>query len=1601
MRKRYGAWYVVLIVFLSLGFYPDSAVSGVNTAQPKVTFIGAYSHAGKPALIIQFDSPVRTRKVAQVFALTRAEGDSTAKKDLATLLKGTWQLNAARTAVIYDQVKVNQRYRVTLLPEIASEVGQSQEVTIYERMPQVRLIGKGPVVPSYGERTIPLSIVNAGQLTVEVLQVDEPATLLNRLYYDEDASPWALGRLRKSYRAVTTLSFDVPKAAVNQDVRTAIRLPKSLAQGWYVLLIKVTGDYDSSRSVIAHVLLTDIGIQAKVFRHQLDVLVSSLSGRVNTFDRARVFIYRNNQTIPLGKISGLQQSFDYQVQEGDVLAVRYGKQMSVLPLKEVPLDLSDFQVSGREWQPVEAFVYSNRDLFKPGETLPLNIVLRDQDGRMTEKQRLYVEYRKPDGNVVGYRWLDAEKQVPGFYQDQFSIPASAPLGRWTVYVKSHQDAERPLNQFSFNVSEFVPERMDMNIDIARGLQTGVESLPVRLEGKYLFGAPAAGNQVKVSAFYQPTHHFEGELSEFYVGQPFTIRSWKDVPDVQPFALNEQGTYELKLPLVQQQLLKSPVVARFNFALLETGGASIQRNKQVMLWTGNALAGIRPLTEEVDSYSTARFEVGLLNGQGNQLESGRVQYLLERNRGGYYWVYTESDGWDLRHDNQWQPVQSDVIQTTVGQAVPLNVDVEWGSYRLTLLTPQKQVTQYQFWAGWGDSSGQKPVKPDQLTMSLNKERYLDDDEVVATISTGVAGRLHLALESDRVEWHIEHQIIAGQHQIIVPLNKLKRHDLYLTATLISTEQGKPRRLFAIEPVKFERESRQLDVQIRHAKKLLPLEQAEIVVQLKKPVTQPTWVTLSLVDQGIINLSRYQVPGMFAWFFDQRRYSGDVIDLYSRIYQQRPDSFLKHRYGGDMALSTNAHLDETVESKTITIMSGPVRLNAQGKATIHVDIPDYNGQAQVVAMVFNQDQYGQAVSRVDIAAPIVAELAVPRFLTPGDSSQTLLEVFNQTDVVQQVTATVTASNHLLLQGKSHFSFNLKPGERDTGAVSFDIADIRSRLESATLNIDIRASGSDRTRYEQHRSWTVPVRLTEPVIHQKSIVTLPGNTGKTEAYMPSVTLLSRFWQDIRTSSWGAAEITYSRTPQIGVLEYAGGLFGYPYGCAEQTTSKAAPWLLDDPALTSLKQSAAEEKSETDILKAAVLRLATMQKGNGSFALWNKYGTEEPWVSVYVTEFLWNTAQRYPGLVPQDMLEKALTHMSQYPQKKKLSATRYYAAWVGSKANRVDYTSVWALKQTTPPEKMTSPLSAAYLGGALLLHGAQRDGEAYFRQIESIQRHSDSEDYDYGSSLRDYAGTIVVLTTLDKVIKLSDDMLSLRNRLAEEVVHMARQRRYLSTQEQIALVKAGVALHQINQEPVDLVVGHGDQQRKLSATGIGYASVVPGDKLFNPNDHELFVQVMASGLAEPDTIQSTLPYKVATREYRYPDGQPYQGDPLDIGDKLLVTVSYSADEPVTHAMLVEYLPTGFVLEHPDRTNSQDLIRAAKLPDSSDRTETIEYRNDRLMAALQLEPDQSYSLSYVIRAETPGQSVVPYLYLEDMYHPESFIYAPASLKKFTIREAK
>ncbi|QDP01629.1 alpha-2-macroglobulin family protein [Thalassotalea sp. PS06] len=1553
----------------------------------QVDYIGHYLHKDKPALIIQFSESVASIDRPFQIKVFHIEG-----KEQETEISQHNQLLKNKLSVINSQVKVGSRYRVEVFDVGATTPFETKSVTIPEVSADVTVLGRGPVIPANGPRTIPLSVVNLETVAVEVMKVTEPASFMQKIFYSRNISSYQIQRVSKYLKTVTTLDYQLPKLPINKSQPLDIKLPDSLTPGWYLLAVKGGGQFDYDSTEFIQVLLTDIGVQAKVFDQQLAVHATHYSEKSFT-QNAEVYVYQpKSGKTRLGSLKNGFGQFAYKVQGNEILLIEAADNTGWLPLKEMPLDLSDFDVTGNQYQDLQAFLYSNRDLFKPGESLPLNILLRDQDGTLAEQHQLYVEFVQPDGKVIANRWLDAANG--GYFRMEYGIPVSAALGKWHARVKVNSGSKNAIAQLPFVVSEFVPERMDLIVDTGDISLKAQPAVKIDYQGRYLFGAPTSGNKLKISPYYQSLHHLKGPYQDYYVGTPFTVYPSRDLPKFKDIKLDEEGKASIDYPLLATDKLQSPVTVNLANELFEQGGATITRRQKFTYWKNEALTAIKG-PAEINAHQQIAFDIAVLSTDGQKLLSGDIEYRLERNRGGYYWTYEESSGWRMHRDNEWRPVSMDKVSVKKGASKTIYLPVEYGNYRLVTWQSGGTKTTYAFNARWQGAGQQKPAKPDQLGLRLDKTDYQAGETIALQLQTPVAGKLLLTLESDQVEWHMQQQVAAGEVTLNVPLAEdIKRHDLYITATLVAhnnNESSSPRRLFAIAPVLLERGDRQLNIQVKHDEVLLPLKKASLTIDTQGLSGDSAWVTVSLVDKGIINLSGFEAENPFDYFFNQKRYGGDVIDLYSRFYQQRPDSFIQHRYGGDAQAAFNKRPDQLVEAKSITLMTQAIPLDGNGSSEISVDIPDYNGEAQLVATVFSANSYGQQIQDVTIRAPIVAELAIPRFLTPGDESQAMLEVFNQTDTQQQISLSIVLPEQLQSSTDTSKSVTLDDGERTTLPLSFKVG---SGIEFARIGIDIESDASSFSR-----SWTVPVRDGMPLLSKKHTLTLDAGD--------SITLQDEYWQGIDINGANPGMVAISSNALLDPMPYTEHLFSYPYGCAEQTTSKAMPWLIDNPDLEQHKQNKLQHSSEKELLEIAIARLSGMQKSTGGFSLWNKQGKEDAWISVYVTDFLLQAEQKYPNIVPKQMLNRATNRIKTLRYRQQQPA-QYYAYWLLAQTNQIEYGNLRKLQERLAP----GPLASAYLGAALMLKGDVQAGQRLILDSRETPRTNQyAYGYDYGSYLRDYARIAVVISQLSEHIKLSNELISLRNDLVEKVKKDLNRRRYLSTQEQIALVELGSMLNRDNQTSYQFdyasskgqdayeqgVPEHGTPEQGASRQGISRVSLVADSVLKNTNDFPLYVEILARGPAsDKSDYQSTIPYSSMGKQYLRENGDSYEGEPLSVGEKLIVVIDVQSNEKIEQGLLVDFLPTGFVLENPMFTNANEVLRNAGIAANTLLHE--EFRNDRYVAAVDIGYSINYKFAYVLRAETPSTSKARPTLIEDMYQPERLLFIEPPVKGFEIK---
>lgn len=93
--------------------------------------------------------------------------------------------------------------------------------------------------------------------------------------------------------------------------------------------------------------------------------------------------------------------------------------------------------------------------------------------------------------------------------------------------------------------------------------------------------------------------------------------------------------------------------------------------------------------------------------------------------------------------------------------------------------------------------------------------------------------------------------------------------------------------------------------------------------------------------------------------------------------------------------------------MSLFSGAVNFDADGKAKIDLPLPGFDGTLRLMAIAASSQRFGSAEQEMKVASPVVASLAAPRFLAVGDSGFLTVDINNTTTETQTVTLKIDAN------------------------------------------------------------------------------------------------------------------------------------------------------------------------------------------------------------------------------------------------------------------------------------------------------------------------------------------------------------------------------------------------------------------------------------------------------------------------------------------------------------------------------------------------------------------------------------------------------------------
>ena len=1593
------------------GQLPEASGEPIKAQAAKVegfALVGAYpdQHDGDLAIALEFSRPlVSSQDFDALLVVKGANG---------AVVKGSWVLDDKGLVLRFPSVEAAKDYEVTLKAGLSAADGtrlgkdDTRKVHTGELDPAVGFASQGSVLPARESRGLPVVSINVPEVDVEFLRVSEKQLPKFFAEYQRggrrgswdldseygDSTP--LGKLAEP----VYLNRFVLGGKPNERVLTYLPIQdiRELQDpGLYFAVMKRTGKF-AGEFETAFFTVSDIGLHTRAYKDKLFVHTASLQDGSATGSVELKVLDARGEAVLAGKTDGNGNALlNYTLDAGHVLVATRGKDVSMLPFNQPALDLSEFAVAGREQAWFDVFAWSGRDLYRPGETVRISALLRDNDGRPVPApkqgggQPVFLRLKQPDGKV--FRETRLQPGAQGYFSFEQAIPTEAPTGRWQVEFRTDPASKEAVQGMTLRIEEFLPERMKLDLDAAQPVLKPGEALKLKATAAYLYGAPASGNRFTAKLAVAIEQHPLDQLPGYFFGDP-TMELPKDAKDIIDTTLPENGVLQEDIALPAEAKPRSPIAAIVSGSVYETGGRTVNRTLKRVLWPANALVGIRPLFDDkdgADANANAGFEVVRVDAGGKPQPGKGLKATLVRELRDYHWNYDEDGGWDYDFTRRFENKDTRTLDVGAG-ASKIDFPVEWGEYRLDVFDPATGLTtRYPFRAGWSwdDQNRGLDARPDKVKLALDRTGYKAGDTLKVTVTPPHAGKGLLMVESDRMLYVQAIDAKPGSTFSIPVTKDWERHDVYVTALVFrggsAPSKITPARAVGVVHVPMDRRDRRVAVGLSVPKQMRPEQNLPVTVSVPELAGQLAHVTVSAVDVGILNITRFPVPDANAQFFAQRRFGVDAYDIYGRVIESFEGGSAKIRFGGDMALSALPQAKRpTSRVQTVDLFSGPVKLDGKGNARVALKVPDFNGTLRVSALVYSDTRYGNRDRETVVRAPIVAEASLPRVLAPGDRSTVTLDVQNFTGKAGVFKVTVNGEGPLDIGEGSRTTDLAVDAKRTltfpvTADEGYTTAKVRVRVEGNGFKVD--------------RRYDVPVRAGWPAVLRSrtqvldSLTPVEMGAGFADGLMPgSVT----------------ARMTVSALPPIPFASALKGALEYPYGCAEQTTSKGYAALeLDDATAKMLGIDGLDAKKRRERMEGAFGRLASMQVSNGHFSMWGDDDYVNPGLTPYIAEFLLD-AREGGFAVPDAVLQKALTRLNEdllaggaqfygYDRRDHLKfANQAYAGYVLARVNRAPLGTLRALYDNERGKSLTG-LPLVHLGIALSLQGDKTRGAKAI--AEGFARTGDRPDYlgDYGTKLRDDA-LMIALVHERKLAKPEFDRRAIS--LGRELD--ARRNSgwlWLSTQEQVALARLGKAL-MVDQKK--LVSGQwsigGDAEAvapvRLFGRSVDHAALARGLRFVPEGSPPRYASLDVAGIPRsapaPDNRQIGI-----ERRYYTTDGKEWKGGTLKEGEALIVRVGITANVAMPDALFTDLLPAGLEIENFNLGDAKQwaevVVDGIAISDRGSAADVKheEFRDDRYVAALKLDRGDTAKVFYLVRAVTPGTYTVPPSLVEDMYRPD------------------
>ena len=1350
-------------------------------------------------------------------------------------------------------------------------------------------------------------------------------------------------------------------------------------KGLYV--IKVRSADEQWLQDTKFVSISDIGLIAKQGKDDMLLMAHSIINNEPLADVEINLISHNNQTVFTTKTDGNGvihiKDLKSKIKNFSIrmITATSGNDFNYLNFNESYVSNTEYETGGAKENEggYEAFIYGDREIYRPGETVNINSIVRDVTWNALKSVPVKLKVLLPNGK--DFQNIRGTLNEQGAFETSFKLPESTVTGTYSVEL--YTTTNILLNSIRISVEEFIPDRIKVIANVSKTELALDDELTTSLQALNLFGPPASNRNYQVELSLTRQYFTAPKYPDYDFGiNASAFNEFKN--EVREGKTDDEGKGSESFSFSPEFENSGVLEGKIFTTVFDESGRPVHQLNNIQVYTQETFFGIKYTDSYVGTNQPFNIPLIAVNRKGDAVVAeGRIEVIK------YEWQTVMQKV----YDDDYRYVSQKKIRVMENKTLRISkpgqtfsfLPTESGEYEVRLYAPNAKsyVSNYFYAYGWGNTSSTSfEVNTEgKVTIETDKKEYNSGDEAKLLFKTPFEGKIIVTIERNQI---FEYKTIETNNRsasMTVALNDAYLPNVYVSATLIKPNSNQKIPLTVAHGFQ--------NITVNKAENKLPIEITAVAssrsrtkqkICIKTKAESDIQVTIAVVDEGILQLKNTVTPDPYGYFYRKRALEVNSYDVYARLLAELSTTSKVGGDGYDLSKRANPLTNKRV--KLVTFWSGILKTNSSGEACYEIDIPQFSGDLRIMAVAYKDNHFGSAQKNMKVADPIVISTALPRFLSPGDSLNMPVTMSNTTAKPMSATVSIGLTGNVKLNGSTNQQVTIPANSEKQ--VSFTLV-AAQKVGLAQITATVKANNEE---FKEVIDITV-----RPIT---SLIKTSGSGSVNGGSAVSFTLKNDF-----VPSSTATKVIASKSPIVGFSKNLSYLIGYPHGCIEQTTSRAFPQLYLKDLMKELKQANYTAIAPEKMVQEGINRIYTMQTYNGSFGYWPGNYEGDWWGTAYATHFLIE-AKKAGYEVQGPVIDKALSYLKnkvkekgQYnywfydgggASKSRVIAAKeiFYSLYVMSLYNQQDLSVMNFYKSNTAMLAVDSRylLAATYL----------RIGDkASYRTLLPTSFDNEKSINSFGGSYYSYVRDMAII--LDVMVE-NDPTNAQIGMLAKHLSEQLKNKYYLNTQE---TAFALIALGKLARKNAD-----SDVTADIKSNNASIGTYTSGTYVTTKNLSNSTISIMAKGtgtlyysweaegISESGVVKEEDKYITARRQFFDRFGSPINSNAFKQNDLIVVRLSVQAKDNslIENVVLTDMLPAGFEIENP-RLN--DFTEVSWIKNNS-TPQYFDIRDDRINMFVTATYEVRHYY-YMVRAVSVGKFRLGPVSADAMYNGEYHSY--------------